>query len=308
MRKRPVAVTVLSAHKTSDGVEILAIALCPLVEILLIGSHAQLFRHTCHAPVGQCIFQTPTYSLVVAEQVAGNIAILLEQRQTSFVEHGRGFHGLEGLLALGGESFQHQVGQYGNSRIAHHAVGLAAHEVPHRQLTLLSPDVDHRLGDVFLAFGVYECHQRMGSTIGVPQREGGVVHIVALMYLAVGATILSIDITEHRGRRHGVIQGCIEDGALVGCAASHLYLLQLLVPFTFGLGYHSVEVPVCLLCPQVGPCPVDADGRESHTHQQGFSVGLEANHPGTYVIDIYRGLVVRFGDGCRVATYHVDRL
>ena len=91
--------------------------------------------------------------------------------------------------------------------------------------------------------------QRMGSTIGVPQRESGIVgEIGMLIYLTVSTPIVAIHVVEHRRSYHGVVQRGIEDGACHIVMRLNLYLAQLLLPLGVGLHPHLIEVPVGVFC------------------------------------------------------------
>ena len=165
-------------------------------------------------------------------------------------------------------ALEHHVGEDGNGGVAHHAVGLAAHEVPHGQLALLAVDMDEGLGHVGQAVGVDERHERMGGAVGVPERERGVVGEGAVVHLAIGATVVAIDIGEDRGRRHGVVEGGVEDAALREVGGLDGDPAQRLVPRLVGEGHLVAEVPSGQLGLAVGLGVVDADGRQSDLHQE----------------------------------------
>ena len=63
----------------------------------------------------------------------------------------------------------------------------------------------------------------MGGTVGVPQREGGVVGEVATMHLAVGTAILSVEVVECHARGHEVIHGSVEYAATGVVLGVYLY-------------------------------------------------------------------------------------
>ena len=89
-------------------------------------------------------------------------------------------------------ALQHHVGKHRDAWVAHHAVGFVTHEMPYRQLALLAIDVDEGACHIRQHIGVNHRHQRMSRTIGIPEREGGVVGEISVMYLAVGTAILAV--------------------------------------------------------------------------------------------------------------------
>ena len=136
----------------------------------------------------------------------------------------------------------------------------------------------HGLGNVFLPFGVNERHQRMSGTVGIPQREGGIIGEVTLVHLSVGSTVAAVNIAEHRRGYHGVIHGCIENTLLGRSAPADVHLLQLLFPFTVGISHERRKVPVVHLSPQVGFGALHADCRQAHTQQKRRTVVVEREH------------------------------
>ena len=149
--------------KTILRVEVFLIKLTALQEVFVVGLLAQELRHLCHTPVGERVLQAFRHRLVGLVLVEGDVAILLQLLHAALVEHGRGLHSLEGSLAILScdIAFQHQVGQHGDAWVAHHTIGLVAHEVPHRQFTLLLEDVEEGLRHVLLLLRVNHCLQRM---------------------------------------------------------------------------------------------------------------------------------------------------
>ena len=88
--------------------------------------------------------------------------------------------------------------------------------MPYGEFSLLTVDVDERLGYVGQHVGVYQRHKRMGCPICVPKGESGIVGEITLMHLAVGTAILTVDIREYRRGCHGVIHGGIENATIRG--------------------------------------------------------------------------------------------
>ena len=108
----------------------------------------------------------------------------------------------------------------------------------------------------------------MGGAVGVPERERGVIGERAVVHLAIGATVVAIDIGEDRGRRHGVVEGGVEDASLREVGGLDGDPGQRLVPRLVGEGHLVAEVPSGQLGLAVGLGVVDADGRQSDLHQE----------------------------------------
>ena len=64
--------------------------------------------------------------------------------------------------------------------------------------------------------GMYERHEGHGGSIGIPQRESGIVGEVAAVYLVVRAPVLAVHVREYRWGNHRVVHGGIEYGAVGG--------------------------------------------------------------------------------------------
>ena len=277
-------------NKTVLRVEVFLVELAALQEVLVVSLLAQELGHLSHAPVGQRILQSLGHGLVGLVLVEGDIAILLQLLHAALVEHGRGLHGLEGALAVltGDIAFQHQVGQHGDAGIAHHAVGLVTHQVPHGQLALLLEDVQEGLRHVALFLWMNERLQRMGCAIGVPERQGSVVGEVALVDLAVGTAILTVDVVEHRGSRHRVVHGGIEDAAHVVVVGLDADLRQLVVPGLAGSLGSSGEVPSRQLSLQIQLRILHAHGRQCHLHQQRLGSILDDEHGRSVAVNLLK--------------------
>ena len=245
--------------------------------------------HLGHAGVGEGILQSLCHSLISGVEVAGDVAILLEQVHATVVLHGRSLHGLVGCLFVSHQTLEHVVGEDGHAGVAHHTVGLVAHKMPDRQFALLLVDMDKGLCHISSLVGMDERHQRHVGTVGVPKRECGIVGELATVYLVIGTTVFAIDVGEYRGSGHRVIHGGVEDGAVVGVAGLNLDFAQLGVPSLVGsLGY-SVEVPTGHLGLHVEHGVALVDGRETHLDQHGTGGVGELEH----------------GDGV-IALHHLD--
>ena len=120
--------------------------------------------------------------------------------------------------------------------------------------------------------------QRMGGAIGVPERQGGVVSEVALVHLAVGTAILAIDVVEHRGSRHRVIHGGIENAAHMVVIGLDADFPQFVVPGLAGSLGGGGEVPARQLRLHVQLRILHAHGRQCHLHQQRLGSILDDEH------------------------------
>ena len=132
--------------------------------------------------------------------------------------------------------------------------------------------MQHGLCYVALLFGMDNGHQRMGSAIGIPQREGGVVFEIATVHLTVGSAIVAVNIVEHRGGEHRMIHGRVESAACGSIVGGDNNLAQFLIPCLVGLSHRAAEVPRGQFGSDVGSRIVFAHGRNSHFHQQRFVV------------------------------------
>ena len=166
-------------------VEQSAVELTTLREVFSILLLAEQLCNLRHTGICQCILQSFGNRLVSRFLVVRQIAVFLQQGESSLVCHRRCLHRLVGSLLVIYIPLDDEVGKDRDAGVAHHAVGLVAHEVPHRELALLPIDVDECRSDVMLSLRVYECHQRMSGTIGIPQRQGGVIGKVGMMSLPV---------------------------------------------------------------------------------------------------------------------------
>ena len=135
-------------------------------------------------------------------------------------------HGLVSLLGVDVATLilQYHVGQHGNARFAHHAVGFVACQVPHGQFAMLAEDGHHRFGIVRHAVGHDDSSQRMCCTISVPQAPCGKRLIFCpAMYLQVSAHIVARDVAPGLWCHHEVVHGSIEDASLALGAEGGLY-------------------------------------------------------------------------------------
>ena len=146
-RCAPASFRVAAPHEARLRVEIVAIGAASSFEEPRIVLPAQRLGSTCRRAVCQSILHIVCHCLV--HPVAGDVTILFAQVSAASVVHCCFANRLESLFAVEARDLLHNgVRHDGNPRISHHAVGLVAPEVPHREASLLVGDRQHRLHNV----------------------------------------------------------------------------------------------------------------------------------------------------------------
>ena len=229
---------------------------------------SQLFGQQCHTSIGQSILQTLCNSFEFRIEIGGYIAVFLQQSQSAIFFQSRRFGCLEHRFTVYVIAFQGNIHNDRYARITHHTVGFISNKVPHGQFSLLLEDVEHRLSDVSLLFGMNNRHEWMCCTIGIPKRKGGIVLEVGPMHAAVSPTIISVDIAEHRGSKHRMIHRRIENAACMLVGSFDTDFTQFAVPFLIGLGGHLTEVPCRQFSLQISPSVFDTHSRYAHLYHQ----------------------------------------
>ena len=163
------AITTPSTHEFCLRIEIVLITPATVKEILIVILLTQQLSHLCDTVISQRIFQTFGHRLESRVLVVRQIAILLQQIHTAFIKHSRSLHGLKCSLLVINKAFQHHVSQCNCSWITHHTISLITHQVPDGEFPLLLKDMQERLSHVLLFLRMDQCHQRMGSTISIPE-------------------------------------------------------------------------------------------------------------------------------------------
>ena len=241
---RPPALPRIPApHEARRRVEIVAVAMAALLEILRILRLAQCLGGTRRRTVGQSVLHVIGYGLV--EHLARDVAVLHAQAVAPVGVHGRLTDRLEGLFAVEAPDALHDgVRHRYNARVAHHAVGLVAPQMPHRKAALLVGNMQHRLHDVGHLLGMQHRHQRHCGPVGVPQREGRIVREIGVAVdRMVRTVVVAVHVAEERRSHHRMIQRRIEDALRRFILRLDLHLRQFIVPRLVGSGRRSVEIP-----------------------------------------------------------------
>ena len=239
----------------------MAVGLAAGEEIVVILPFAFALRGLRQCPVRDGVFETVSDRFV---ELIGNISVPLVEVQPPVVAHGRTLHRFVGFRPVeAAESFQQGVGHHGDGRIADHAVGFAAHQVPDGKFALLFVDAQHRIDQVADLFGMDERQQGMRRAVGVPKREGGVIgegRVAADR--SVGAAVVAVHVAEERRRDHGVVKRCVEDPShrRIGCFDADFR--QLAVPCPAGGFAHGFEIPAGALRLHVPPGIFRGNGRK----------------------------------------------
>ena len=214
-----------------------------LLEILRILRLAQRLGGTRRRAVGQSVLHVIGYGLV--EHLARDVAVLHAQAVAPVGIHGRLTDRLEGLFAVEAPDALHDgVRHRYNARVAHHAVGLVAPQMPHRKAALLVGNMQHRLHDVGHLLGMQHRHQRHRRPVGVPQREGRIVREIGVAVdRMVRTVVVAVHVAEERRGDHRMVKGRIENPAGRLVRGRDLHLRQFIVPRLVGGLRRCVEIP-----------------------------------------------------------------
>ena len=248
-------------HEARRRVEIVAVAMAALLEILRILRLAQRFGGTRRRAVGQSVLHVIGYGLV--EHLARDVAVLHAQAVAPVGVHGRLTDRLEGLFAVEAPDALHDgVRHRYDARVANHAVGLVAPQMPHRQAALLVRDRQHRLHDVGHLLGMQHRHQRHCGPVGVPQREGRIVREIGVAVdRMVRTVVVAVHVAEERRGDHRMVKGRIENPAGRLVRGRDLHLRQFIVPRLVGGLRRFFEIPPRKLRREVFPSALHAYGR-----------------------------------------------
>ena len=270
--RAPASFRIPAPHKARLRVEIVAVGVASSFEEPRIVLPAQRLCGACRRAVCQSVLHIVCHGLV--HPIARNVTVLFAQVPSASVVHRCFADRLESLFAVEARNVLHNgVRHHGNPRIAHHAVGLVAPEVPHRKASLLVGDRQHRLHDVGHPLGMEDGHQRHRGPVSVPQRKGRIgIAPRILMHLAVGSAVIAVHIAEERRSHHRMIQRRIEDALRRFILRLDLHLRQFIVPRLVGSGRRSVEIPSGEFRRKVCLRAFDTYGRKGHFHEHLFAL------------------------------------
>ena len=96
--------------------------------------------------------------------------------------------------------------------------------------------------------------------------------------LAIGTSVLTIDIIKHRGSSHRVVQTGVENAFVGGVIGLNGNLSQLFVPGGLCLSHYGIEVPVGQFLLQILTRIVNAHTRNAHLYHEGLSCGFKGKH------------------------------
>ena len=274
-----------------------------LLEILRILRLAQRLGGTRRRAVGQSVLHVIGYGLV--EHLARDVAVLHAQAVAPVGVHGRLTDRLEGLFAVEAPDALHDgVRHRYDARVAHHAVGLVAPQMPHRKAALLVGDMQHRLHDVGHLLGMQHRHQRHRRPVGVPQREGRIVREIGVAVdRMVRTVVVAVHVAEERRGDHRMVKGRIENPAGRLVRSLDLHLRQFIVPRLVGGLRRCVEIPSGEFRRKVFPSALHAYGRKGYFHEHLLAVRRAERCPGVVIADGFE-----FFEGFRELRDEVDPL
>ena len=260
-----------------------------LVEAVGIGFPAQVCSQPGERIIGHIILQGVGNGVVsgevCTEEVERNVAqlhvrVVVRAHQVLRAGGiGRFQEGLVGRLDVKVlEAPQPGVSNHADGGVSFHGPGFAAEELPLGHPAPLAVLVYHRADHIHLLLGPEQGHQLVQVAVSVPEGEDRIAGVTGL-HTAHSAVfhqrILSVHVIQHVGMQEGVIEGRVEDGALVRGAAFNLYAAQVLLPGSIGLLADTAKVKALLLGLQVLAGIGDAHKGNTHLHLYLLS-GLQA--------------------------------
>ena len=156
--------------------------------------------------------------------------------------------------------------------ITNHRGSIVAGQFPHGQhATLLSLE-QQGVDEVAIELRVDNGHQGMVGTESVPKGEDGIYRpvYITLMYLVVHAKVAPVGIGKEVGLHTGMVEGRIEDGALVGVVGRNVNLAQVVVPTLTGLTLHAFKIPIGQVSLQVATGSFGIHSRDGQLDQHLF--------------------------------------
>ena len=274
-----------AAHEAADGVEVLLIGPAAPCETLECGGIAKCLRDLGHGAVGDAELHRLGDGLAFGGLVVGDETVGAVGEHSPVVELGGCLHGLKCSLGIFCVALEDEVAHRDYARVADHAVGLVAVEVPDGELALLAEDVEVGVGERGRELRVDNRRQRNLGAVGVPQGKNRVLGLVAVVDLPVGPTVAPVDIAVEGGEDHSVVERGVEDFLLTRIHGLDLDTAEGLVPLGVCLLGRPVEVPARKLFAKVVPCTFAAHWRESDLYEYLLVRGcVEKKHIGRTVI------------------------
>ena len=216
---------------------------------------AQLLGYSSYTPVAHGIFHSERSGL---NHAIGRQEFLLQDIRNRILlfESGAGLHGLESFFVIeSSDALQDSIRDDRHRAITRHTFCFAIVQSPDRQLVLLAIDREHGVHDTAYSFRLSQCHQRLQSTVSVPQRKGAVVFLGRRgVNHIVHASVLAIHVAIGRRSNHGVIMSGVEDSLVGFILTFYGNLLQLFVPLFGTCLYYLIKVPVVQFSLQVHGC------------------------------------------------------
>ncbi len=131
-------------------------------------------QHLCrmgHGGIGNGIFHIIGAGLSV--EVTGDVAVPFAEVLAALVQHHRGLAGGVGAFIVNsGNLFHNGIGHGNYAGVPHHAVRLAAHQVPYRELSLLVVYVQHSIHDIGPQLRVNHVVKRHCRAVSIPEGIG----------------------------------------------------------------------------------------------------------------------------------------
>ena len=298
INKIPFLITGL--HKSGFRIIQITVVLRALAECLgnLLFTH--LFGHQRNTVIIESIFEGFGNRLTLF--LVGYISVRLIKADTSVIVHiGRCNTGIQRMLCIKiADSFHIRIHNYRHRMVTDHHVCFACKEVPHRQTSVLVVKGKKRFHHIIHPLGLRKCKQRMSRTIGIPQREGRIIHpAVGLMYLFIRAIITAIHIAVNSRSQHAMVQSCIEIGEIVNITSFNFNLTKLPVPAICRFPVITIEILVGSFGKQILFCAFHAYTRYCRTYQY-LIVLLCCKIKSTHIGSSHPFLIGRINNRCSI--------
>ena len=282
------AITLDGAHKIRLTVPVAAVVESALVVSLSYGVEASSLSDAGDTPVIVSHLYTPANAL--GDGVAGDeaVALLVVRMARDEVELTRTGELLRQISAIDratlrslrpvtqifacSQTLSDEVGEDAHRVVGRHTARIVRGERPAWEDRPFVIVADEALAVAQCLIRVDDREQRMQRTIGIPDREDGVVTFFGagiLMDSLVHTTEATIDILIVEGSDMRVVECGVE--VLEHCRVRGLDtdLAEEISPDTAALGAHSLEVPVGELCLHIALSTLGRDGGETDLHEVG---------------------------------------